>query len=514
MKKIVLSLILATGLCVSCSDYLDVNTDPNNPTDVSVDLIMPAAQTHLATTMAVYLQAYTGFFAQYFDQGLGANAYNELCDYSFGTDQFDDIYEDTYAATLEDLHQIQIKCEEDADWGNYFAATVLRCYAFQVIADLFGSAPYSEALLGSANATPAWDGGSDIYAGLLAELDAAEALLEGSETVTAGYILTGDVSEWVKVANTLRLKLLMRGSFAQDNSTAIKALISEGNFITSDVEFDAFEATDNKRNPWYETYDNSTSMVAAYPIASIYIYHKDTRIPALFEYNDNGNIFGLIPGSKNDTARNQTEYNEDQSLQSYIYLIDNPYIDMEVRPISLLTTMELNFFLAEAYLRFYSDDASAEAAYHAAVDASFDMYNTLGGSTAAESLVYGAGKYGEWPSAGSEEDKLEVIGLQKWIGLAMVNNMESWCELRRMGYPSLSSVSGTLMLNSTEEEYPTYTAGDQITPTCSIFLPTNSSLLQSVYFPTASSTLNPNTPSNGTGTTQLMNEIWWDVREN
>lgn len=49
MKKYLILSIISVFLLASCDSFLDVNTDPNNPVEVSPDLILPVAQTYSAT---------------------------------------------------------------------------------------------------------------------------------------------------------------------------------------------------------------------------------------------------------------------------------------------------------------------------------------------------------------------------------------------------------------------------------------------------------------------------------
>lgn len=62
MKKIL--LILLSVALFSCDDYLDVNTDPNNPSEVSTALVLPSAQNFIATRLGGNIFNYTGFYAQ------------------------------------------------------------------------------------------------------------------------------------------------------------------------------------------------------------------------------------------------------------------------------------------------------------------------------------------------------------------------------------------------------------------------------------------------------------------
>lgn len=86
-------------------------------------------------------------------------------------------YRILFAGALEDAKQVLEKTTNPAD---RFATTILRAYAFQIMVDNTSDSPYSEALQGNANATPKWDTGETVYKGILGEIDAAEAALDGS----------------------------------------------------------------------------------------------------------------------------------------------------------------------------------------------------------------------------------------------------------------------------------------------------------------------------------------------
>ena len=69
MKKIYLLLTFAAVLSLS-SCNLDINDDPNYPssTDVTPDLVFPAAENAVAAAVGDAMFNYGGFFAQYFEQ--------------------------------------------------------------------------------------------------------------------------------------------------------------------------------------------------------------------------------------------------------------------------------------------------------------------------------------------------------------------------------------------------------------------------------------------------------------
>ncbi len=105
---------------------------------------------------------------------------------------------------------------------------VIRAYAFGMIADLWGDAPYSEALKAEEGAEffkPVYDSQKDIYTGILADLENANTLLSQDQNSyenivpSQDVLYKGDVSKWRKFANSLALRYYMRLS-AKDPGTA------------------------------------------------------------------------------------------------------------------------------------------------------------------------------------------------------------------------------------------------------------------------------------------------------
>src|SRR5690606_5499847 len=111
-----------------------------------------------------------------------------------------------------------IKKAEELDLPHHKAlGLILKSYLFGMIADLWGDAPYSQALKGEhggeGNLKPLYDSQREIYIGLLADLEAANELLMGagaSIPPAQDVFYQGDVMKWRKFANSLSLRYLMR----------------------------------------------------------------------------------------------------------------------------------------------------------------------------------------------------------------------------------------------------------------------------------------------------------------
>lgn len=109
--------------------------------------------------------------------------------------------------------------------------TIFRVLLFSYMTDFYGDIYYTEALKGREGILyPKYDHQADIYAGLLAELDAANAkIAAGTEPLSASYDLMfgGDKVKWQKFANSLKLRLLMRASAKMpDAGTKMQAIVA------------------------------------------------------------------------------------------------------------------------------------------------------------------------------------------------------------------------------------------------------------------------------------------------
>jgi len=486
MKKIITFVSLVV-LLSGCS--LDVNTDPNYPSSVNSSLVLPAVENSIAAVAGDGMYNYAGFFAQYYDQMPEANQYNALADYTFteSTQIIDRSYRTLYAGALEDVDVI-LK-DQTATAADKYAATILRAYSFQLLVDNMDQTPYLEALKGSANSMPVWDSGQSVYEGVLAEMDAAEANL-GTTTMSASdLLLSKDVAQWKGFANALRLRMYLRfidaGVDVASYTTKIKALVDGGEFFKGDVKYDVFSDELGKRNPWYAANKVALALnhVGAYPIITYLQATNDPRIAYNFVKATNTGVYaGAIPGSKDVLGKKNADY----SFLNYY----------ATKPVYFFTQSELQFLLAESYIRFYSNDAKAQSAYEAGIDADFSARKM----SESPSVMYGAGGKVAWSTAADNTAKLQLIYMQKWVALCYMDHMEAWSEIRRTDVPKLSAKTGT-QINA---DPTVYTAGELIAPMRDGLNPGN--MVKRMNFPVSARQLNTNTPTAVIVTTP----VWWD----
>lgn len=504
MKKILLYSVLVAGMLSSCD--LDINDDPDYPMNdqVTADLIFPAAQTLVASHVGGEIFNNAGFFAQYFEQRPESQQYDALPTYAFteASDIMSYSYSGLMAGAQKDLKDIIDKSENSAD---RYAATVLRAYVFQVMVDNFDQFPYTEALQGADNQNPKWDKGEDVYKGVLAEMDKAEQELNDATMDSEDLMFDGDVSQWKGFANALRLRMYLRlisgGVDAAGYEAKVKELVENNSFFTGDVCFSGFADESNKRNPWYET--NAMGLTgnhcAAYPLVE---YLKATDDPrrayGLSVATATNSYVGQLPGGKMNTR--SAKGNSNLWMNKHVSGID--YTKAATMPVYYFTQSELQFLIAEVYLKYLNNDAQAEAAYEKGIDADFASRG-LSRTAAFDSKI-------AWPTGGSLDEKMELIGKQKWVALFYRDHMEAWSELRRTDYPkyvTLTNAELTAIAKGENAPADKYKAGDLIVPWQNDMInPVGDKVIKRIYYPLSARKYNSNTPQSPS----LDSPVWWD----
>src|SRR5690606_34401452 len=85
----------------------------------------------------------------------------------------------------------------------------LKAYYFWNVTDRWGDVPYTEALRGAEDFTPAYDTQESIYNALFALLKEANDMAP-EPTLQGDIVYGGDMTKWKKLANTIRLLMALR----------------------------------------------------------------------------------------------------------------------------------------------------------------------------------------------------------------------------------------------------------------------------------------------------------------
>ena len=442
MKNILkyVNLLIVILLLTSCEDFLDVNVDPNNPTTVTPDLVLPVAQKYTADliqgTGTRYINTIGNMMMYNWSQSDGFAWYPDEFKYNVTSSFYAGIFNISYTNALK---QYQILTQLDESYDNYKAiGMIMKAYHFQLLVDLYGDVPYTEALLRKDNATPVYDDAAFIYEDLLTQLTAAISLIKSTTSTKVpgadDTMFEGDMDEWIKFANTVALRIAVRSS----NNAAIAAIYAEGSgFITDDVLVNpGYSKDEGKQNPLWNFYQEDASgtqtltskaTCATDFILSYLATRNDRRIDFLYEKPATGHLG--VP----------------QGLLDYDTPIADAFIPELVSNIGpgLLKSFDMGaniFSLAESY--FNQAEAAlnvpsvgnAQTFYESGITASFDYLGATGASAYYGQNINNV----NWAAS---SNKLEAIITQKWIAVNGITAEQSWFDYSRTGYPSNLPIS-------------------------------------------------------------------------
>ena len=115
-------------------------------------------------------------------------------------------------------------------------AQFVEAYVISAMVDFYGDIPYSEAVIGRENLNTKLDDGASVYDAALTLLDNAITNFEAETGVLPAIDLfyNSDYDQWIKAANTLKMRLYMHRRLVDPNAvSSINAILSSGNYISS-----------------------------------------------------------------------------------------------------------------------------------------------------------------------------------------------------------------------------------------------------------------------------------------
>lgn len=484
-KVWILAIIVATAL-TSCQKTLDINTDPNKAPTATVDLVLPAAQVEMALPFATW-NFVGSMWGQYWTGGHGVSSSN-LENYVMQSVDVENAWTRAYARCLADIGFLT-KSGQPIYSGM---GKIMSAYLIQMLTDLHGDVPYTEAAKGAIEdggiLIPKFDSPQDIYAGLQTQLD--EAIDEVQQTGASvqepaddDLMYGGNIDQWIALANTLKLKLYVRSG----NTTAAKALMDAGTTFIDDGDDAAifFNETTKNTNPIWARF-NARVDVGMYYVATSSSIDKlvaldDPRIDAFYTKPtlpgpgsahlgvDAGNIntdpkYLLTPPTNGAASERRKNFS---NVNSGVFSATTPNF--------FVTSWESKFLQAEVLIR---SGADASAMFAAAVQSSFDYLGVAGGPAYITSLGFG----------GTQDEQLDILGVQKWISMNGLQMTEGWLESIRFERPGHPIFSGGIYTSPDNNslgafKYPT-----------------------SFVYPTQEVSLNPNTPAGR----KVTDQRFWD----
>lgn len=394
---------------------------------------------------------------------------------------------EAYYGALRDNELLKSRAQKLGLEFHHGTSLVMRAYLFGLITDLWGDAPYTDALkaeLGGVQYNfPKFDSQEVIYKGIIEELKQANDLLskpDGSyESIlpAADVYFNGKASKWRRFANSLALRYYMRLSeketdFARKGIENIVANPEKFPIITSVEDevvmgFMGNSATDSW--PSNTVYDASGSNFRRMKMAAtlvnrlqelkdprLAVWAKRVEIPIEVRAEEpprtdkivngrrivspdmvNGSAIdtdaeyvGLPPSvSKNPSAYNLNPTPGQTSMNPHVSYLNDRYkaAKGDLLKARLLSAAEVNFILAEAAWKGWALPASAKTYYERAILHSMESWGTASGY----------GDYMQQNGVVFENTQAQIIE-QKWIA-SWTTAAQAWFDYRRTGFPILKA---------------------------------------------------------------------------
>ena len=445
------SLLLLPLLLLGCTkDFEQINTNENAPSTVQNELLLRQVLYGYGDQMS-----YEAFVAgNLLSQHFAMIDFNLLDRHALSSPQEGGNPWDVLYTALRDNETILEQSRRNPAAAVYEGpALVMKAYLAMNLTDIFGDVPYFEAVRGRTEGivTPAYDKQEDIYlaeGGILSNLAEAVTVMEaygGAIRLQGDILFEGDLGGWIRFANSLKLKALLRASGVRDEQTN-KAAFAEaltGDHLETNEQNATFDFTAGPPN----SFAFATARVGIFNVflmsktaEGIFAELDDARVSVLYRPAANT---GAFAGINNGIDASSAIVPDDYARPGTIWRENTGDLDF-----NYLTAWETQFILAEAALKGYID-GGAKTYYDHGVQLAFQYWGT---DIPANYLTEGLTAY-------DPANALQQIITQKWIA-SIGNAYEGWIEWRRTGYPALLPVEASLNNGLYPTRFP-YPADEQ-----------------------------------------------------
>lgn len=457
--------VLALVVGIGCTkDFEEVNTNLNNPTDVTPDLLLSGI---IRSTMNQQVSEAWGIGNIVVQHHAKIQFVNED---RYGWNEQNGIWNNVYG-NYRNLQNILTKVGGDESNPYYGVSLILKSWMFSLVTDAYGDVPYSEA--GKAKTEglyqPVYDKQEDIYTGILADLKKAnESLATAIGSFNGDLIYGGGSSallKWRKLANSLRLRYLMRLSKKKNVNADMQAILSDpanNPIFTGNADNAELKYLSAAPNQWpmygsrvgsfdeFRVSKTLTDRLSALGDTRINVFGRPTQTSVA---NGTPQILGVPNGLSDVDALAYNGGVQGVSRVGYTFacLVCNDNGQAPPDPAAprglLMTYAELQFILAEARQKGMITTGDAETYYLNGINANFAYWQSVVPAAYGLNVNMPAGYLTQSGVAftGTDAEKLAKIALQKWIALYF-NGLEAWYDWKRTGMPEI--IPGPANLNN------------------------------------------------------------------
>lgn len=475
-------VVLGLLVLVSCHGLEELNENPDKIGSDNVDpnLLVPTVINGVGKTVVGLGFGDLAGVMQHTQKDGWSSGHNA---YDWSNDSHS--WNSYYSLLINDKTLIE-KAETDNLDFHRGVGLIMKSYLFGLLTDLWGDAPYTNALRGDEGAEffdATFDGQKTIYEGIQADLEIANGLLSKSQdsyfsiNEAQDILYGGDVAKWRKFANSLSLRYYMRLSAKEPGlaEQGIKKILSNSSqfplILTSEDDanmayvgntsgdswptntkfdtdpqgsyfrvkmaatlVDAMQALDDPRlGVWANKieqplvldvtdYVDDSTGERHISQASVDAYINTVGYPVDYD-ND---YVGLPTALTFGAAYNLSENVNQGSYNLHVSQLNDIYKEAsgDLLQARLISAAEVNFIIAEAASKGWAS-GSAEQYYNEGIKQSLNAWG-VGDS------------YGDYISGSAAYSGFEDIITQKWIA-SWSSATEAWFDYRRTGLPNLQT---------------------------------------------------------------------------
>ncbi|MFN9667200.1 MAG: SusD/RagB family nutrient-binding outer membrane lipoprotein, partial [Bacteroidota bacterium] len=261
------ALILLTVATTGCKKYLDINNDPNRPTEAPINGLLAATTQNTGLNVFRAANAGPNYYVQYFASP-NASSPTDIYDRVDYSGLWRSLYDNM--TDLYDLQQLAIRSNSSAHLGM---AKVMMAINLSMTTNLWGNVPYTEAFKGD-NLRPKFDDAQQLHTTCINLLDEGIAELRKTPTVAvtpAADFLHGNTAAsatvwnstnriwWIRTAFTIKARLLNQLSKTSGYSAALVLSAVDSAYTNNAMESRVTIFT--LRNPWATVARNQASLV-------------------------------------------------------------------------------------------------------------------------------------------------------------------------------------------------------------------------------------------------------------
>lgn len=419
IKNLVYMSLAMLSLNTSCGDYFEVTDNPSLVNNPNINGMLTTA-THKAALNSYNVAYIISNYCQYTASPTPGSATDNY-EPTNNASTWDALY---YA--LSDLQDLITKSEAEGAQHHLGIGKLLMAYQLGLVADLWGSAPYSEAFLKVNTLQPKFDSEEELFEAQKNLIDEGIANLQQSASATLGQnadlIHGNNVQKWIKTGYALQARLLNKISKKPAyNAAAVLNAIDKSYQSNGD---DAGMRIFNGINPWAQVARNNENLLLDGWLSANFINHlngtkfgfEDPRIKFITEKAQVGNVYiGTVNGQGNIGSN---------SAKDESYISRKSTLTADTSAVTIISFAEIKMLEAEAALRA-NNRPRAYQAYLAGIRANF---NKIGVSTSE------LNDYLARPSVAVGEGNLQLDDIFREKYIITYLNPEAWNDLRRFDY--------------------------------------------------------------------------------